>query len=182
MASDTGGPGYARTLSDVRRAVHRAAALAADPGHIFWGRGFTGSAATRKLARTLYTWLTGIAPDPGLDDDEGGEFPLPDPPLSIETAAPVVPAEVAGLVRRAMLTGRHAFGGTDLDAVCHELLRKPPTPIRFWNPDCPANLDTLIRNLAEKRREDRYPDVPAVRAALATCRSGAELPRTRRVS
>lgn len=87
---------------EVREALLRALAIAGEPKHPFWARGFVGPAAIRKLAEALYTWLTGVVPDPDLDDDARGEVQVGLDGPSVRRAAPVVPVKVATLVQEAM--------------------------------------------------------------------------------
>lgn len=88
---------------EVRDALLRALSLAGEPRHPFWARGFTGRAAVQKLAATLYTWLTGVVPDPDLDDDARGGWVIGANLTAVRHAAPVVPRAVALLVEEALV-------------------------------------------------------------------------------
>lgn len=88
---------------EVRDALLRALSLAGEPRHPFWARGFEGRAAVQKLAATLYTWLTGVVPDPDRDDDARGGWVIGVNLASIRSAAPVVPRAVALVVEEALV-------------------------------------------------------------------------------
>ena len=69
-----------------------------------------------------------------------------------------------------MLTGQLPFpDGSTIELIHSHIARAPTSPCEL-DPSLPAILDTLVRKLLEKNREDRYQTAAALQADLQECR------------
>ncbi len=58
-----------------------------------------------------------------------------------------------------IVTGRRPFEGTSLPEVVHKIVYEPAPPITDFNPQCPAELQRIIRKCLNKDPEKRYQSV-----------------------
>ena len=89
-----------------------------------------------------------------------------------------------GLVYKAedyeMATGRRAFSGDTVGAVCEAILHNSPVPVRELNAKLPARLVTTIDKSLEKERGQRYQSATEVRVDLEKVQKDAEIKGARR--
>ncbi|MEK7867571.1 MAG: protein kinase [Planctomycetota bacterium] len=76
-----------------------------------------------------------------------------------------------GVVVFEVMAGRPPFAGTSLQAVMEDHLKKPAPPLRSVAASAPPELDTLVRGLLQKKREDRT-DLAMAAATLERIASG----------
>src|SRR5262249_35184743 len=71
-----------------------------------------------------------------------------------------------GAVLYEMATGEQAFSGPSVAAIFHAILGQAPTSPVELKPDCPAQLEHIIKNALEKARALRYQVASDMRADL----------------
>lgn len=76
-----------------------------------------------------------------------------------------------GAVAYYLLTGRPVFDGDKPIKVLLAHAHEAPQPPSLFRPDLPPDLEAVVMRCLEKRPEDRFQDVRALRAALAACTS-----------
>lgn len=121
----------------------------------------------------------GVASDRSTDDPAGGRGVAGTPAFVAPEqarAGGVVDgrSDVYGLgsLLYAMLGGRPPFEGTP-EEVLRAKLAGAAVPLRERRPDVPADLEAVVMRCLARDPADRYPDVDAVAAALAACRSAS---------
>jgi serine/threonine-protein kinase len=70
------------------------------------------------------------------------------------------------------LSGAFPYEGASSMQVVFAILSRPPRPLTDANPKAPPALWPVIARMIARRPEDRYPDMAAVRAALAAAMPG----------
>ncbi len=65
------------------------------------------------------------------------------------------------------LTGKMPFEAASVPALLFAIVEKTPPPLRELRPDLPFDFAAVVDRAMTKRREDRFQDVDAMRAALA---------------
>jgi serine/threonine-protein kinase len=65
------------------------------------------------------------------------------------------------------LTGKMPFEAASVPALLFAIVEKTPAPLRELRPDVPADFIAVVERAMAKRREDRFQDTNAMRAALA---------------
>jgi serine/threonine-protein kinase len=78
-----------------------------------------------------------------------------------------------GVLLYRMLTGRRAFTGATEQVMYKILHEEPPPPSVVTNGARPAAFDAIVARAIAKNPADRYPDAPAMRAALQAISRGA---------
>jgi serine/threonine protein kinase/predicted Zn-dependent protease len=71
-----------------------------------------------------------------------------------------------GLVLYEMATGHRAFAGNTSGVIADAILNRTPNPPTQWNPQLPAQLETIILKALEKDRQSRYQTAAAMRTEL----------------
>ncbi|MFN0168705.1 MAG: protein kinase domain-containing protein, partial [Bryobacteraceae bacterium] len=71
-----------------------------------------------------------------------------------------------GAVLYEMATGRRAFHGDTHASTLAAVLKGEPVPLRTLAPASPAALDRIVRRCLRKNRDERYPEMVAVRVGL----------------
>lgn len=84
-----------------------------------------------------------------------------------------------GIVMYFLLTGRPPFISDKPMKVLIAQAQESPQPIREVNPDVPPDLASVIMRCLEKKRENRFPNVVALREALEDCASAGLWTRER---
>ena len=72
-----------------------------------------------------------------------------------------------GVVAYEMLCGEPPFSG-DLVPLCAAHAEQEPPPILEKRPDCPSELVSVVNRMLHKRPEERWPNMEAICAAMAT--------------
>lgn len=67
-----------------------------------------------------------------------------------------------------MLAGKPPFTGENALAIAVQHLNDTPKPLREWRPDLPPPLCDLIDKMMAKKRDDRFPDIPALLTEIKT--------------
>ena len=67
-----------------------------------------------------------------------------------------------GCTLHEMLTGNHVFNGSTAYSVMAQQVQEPPPRLRAVRPEVPAELERLVRDLLQKRPEDRPADAEQV--------------------
>jgi serine/threonine protein kinase len=63
-----------------------------------------------------------------------------------------------GVVMYRLLTGQAPFHGTNLAALCQQILHAVPPPLRQLRPDIPPQLERVVLKAMHKDIKERYPD------------------------
>ena len=71
-----------------------------------------------------------------------------------------------GVLLYELVTGRHPFEGADQVATIARILEAEPEQVTSVRPDCPANLDRIIRRCLAKQPIERYQTTDALAADL----------------
>src|SRR5262249_54014690 len=100
----------------------------------------------------------------------GGTIPFmpPEQILSFRKVQPPTDQYSAAATLYNLLTDKytHDFPHNAVEALSL-ILEEPPVPIRTRRPDIPAPLSEVIHRALARKPDDRFPDVAAMRAALA---------------
>jgi serine/threonine protein kinase len=65
------------------------------------------------------------------------------------------------------LTGKMPFEASSVPALLFAIVERTPPPLRDQRPDLPMDLVAVVERAMAKKREDRFPNADAMRAALA---------------
>jgi len=71
-----------------------------------------------------------------------------------------------GVIMHELLTGRPAFRGDSLPAICASIAADPPAPLREKRPDVPPELEAIVIRCLEKDPARRFSTVAELRQAL----------------
>jgi serine/threonine-protein kinase len=71
-----------------------------------------------------------------------------------------------GAILHELLAGRPAFLAESVTELAIKVASEPAPPVRSFRPDVPAELEAIVLQCLEKRREDRYRDVGELSIAL----------------
>jgi len=72
-----------------------------------------------------------------------------------------------GVVLYELLAGRAPFDGRSFGALFMQIVSEEPRPIAQIRPDVPAAMVAIVETCMKKERDQRYPDLPALVAALS---------------
>ena len=61
-----------------------------------------------------------------------------------------------GILIYELVTGRHPFDAADRLAMVAKLVETDPEPMTRWRPECPADLERIVRRCLAKRPAERY--------------------------
>jgi serine/threonine protein kinase len=71
-----------------------------------------------------------------------------------------------GVIMHELLTGRPAFRGDSLPAICASIAADPPAPLREKRPDVPLELEAIVMRCLEKDAARRYSTIAELRRVL----------------
>lgn len=74
-----------------------------------------------------------------------------------------------GVTLYELLTGQLPFQTSDVLALVHSHIAKPPTPLHQLNPDIPRPLSDIVLKLMAKNAEDRYQSTFSLKTDLQLC-------------
>ncbi len=77
-----------------------------------------------------------------------------------------------GITLYELLTLHHAIRGTETVAICREVERNEPYPLRLWNPKIPVDLETIIQKAIGKDPSERYATAQEMAEDLARFLNG----------
>jgi eukaryotic-like serine/threonine-protein kinase len=72
-----------------------------------------------------------------------------------------------GVILYELVTGAHPFVADTLPQLCKKIAEREAPPLRDALKDAPEALEGIVTRCLRKRREDRFPDVQSLAAALA---------------
>lgn len=169
----------ARQLCTALEAAHRNGAIHRDvkPDNLFLHRGEGDEAPTVKLVDF------GISkPLEELSTLTGDGWVLGTPHyMAPEQAAAGTVDErsdlyAAGVVLFEMLTGRTPFDAPTVPEITAALLNDPFPSVREWRPDCPEELEAVVRRATAREPEQRFASAREMREALEIVAARLDLP------
>jgi serine/threonine-protein kinase len=97
-------------------------------------------------------------------------FMPPEQVLDFRAARPAADQYAAGATLYYLLTGQTIYepAPTTMELMLR-ILNSEPIPLRQSSPSLPAKLGEVIRRALARNPQQRFPDVPAMREALARC-------------
>lgn len=75
-----------------------------------------------------------------------------------------------GVILYQLLTGALPFAGCSVAEVCSKVLLTPPIALREHGPELSPELEAVVARCLSHDRDDRFPDIDGLRAALLACR------------
>ena len=81
-----------------------------------------------------------------------------------------------GVLLYELVTGRHPFDGSGQVVTAARILEADPEPPSALRPECPADLDRIIRRCLSKQPRDRYQSTGTLAADLDATRDGVPTP------
>jgi len=72
-----------------------------------------------------------------------------------------------GVVLYELLAGTQPFDGKSFGHLFMQIVSEDPTPLAKYRPDVPAGISDIVVRCMKKNRDERYPDLAALVAALA---------------
>ncbi len=161
-------------------AIHDAGVVHRDlkPGNLFVAR--DGDLTTLKVVDFGIAKLTGQ----GADDQQVADGSLTSAVAVLGTPRYMSPEQLLssrdvdastdiwalGILFYELLTHEHPFDGTTITEICASIFTKGPRPMRERTPAIPAALDEVVLGCLALDKNDRWPTVRALRAALAALR------------